>query len=318
MVAARVYPTQALVARLAGKLAGNPWLAGGRVEDEDGVLEIRWSGTLWTVRRGPATERAALGPLPTGPVLAAARLRRPQGLLPAGVYGLRRLSSGGLELATVGATGSDQSPGFSPPGAVLALLNGPSGPLGDAAGVIIIFDRETGRRVSLPAAALLVRAPEESPPGGEEEDGEDGLGEAPGTAPAEDRDDLRLRLPHERLPSLVRGRLRRGRAAGLAILASDRTAVKEAEALAPEVQRALSDPRVEVALWLAPGPALGWVRRAADALEEVPLLPRREVQRWKDWRTVLQPLGKRSEVTLVRSREPQELRLVLGPVTTAD
>ena len=47
-VVARIYPALAAVARLAGRLAGNPWLAGG----EAGRMRIAWDGRLWTVIAG--------------------------------------------------------------------------------------------------------------------------------------------------------------------------------------------------------------------------------------------------------------------------
>jgi hypothetical protein len=45
LVAARVYPGLALIARLAGRLADNAWLAGGEV----GRLRVEWRDGLWTV-----------------------------------------------------------------------------------------------------------------------------------------------------------------------------------------------------------------------------------------------------------------------------
>ncbi len=57
---ARVYPAIALLARLAGKLAGNPWLAGGVVERGGRKLEVRWSGRAWMLRsRGEAWPQGA-------------------------------------------------------------------------------------------------------------------------------------------------------------------------------------------------------------------------------------------------------------------
>src|ERR1700716_624761 len=47
-VIARIYPIIAAVARLAGTLAGNPWLGGG----EAGRVSVAWSGSQWTVTVG--------------------------------------------------------------------------------------------------------------------------------------------------------------------------------------------------------------------------------------------------------------------------
>jgi hypothetical protein len=48
-VVARIYPVLAVVAKLAGRLAGNPWLAGGTA----GPMRIAWEGRLWSVTSGP-------------------------------------------------------------------------------------------------------------------------------------------------------------------------------------------------------------------------------------------------------------------------
>jgi hypothetical protein len=130
-IAARVYPTLALVARLAGRLADNAWLAGGEV----GRLRVDWQEGLWVVSAGEpgaageagggptigGGEGGAAGPggraaagsgrntaagpgaaaapsagsalsnLPAG--LALARLARPLRGLPAGTYVLRRMGA---------------------------------------------------------------------------------------------------------------------------------------------------------------------------------------------------------------------------------
>ncbi|HEX4959376.1 MAG TPA: hypothetical protein VF173_00960, partial [Thermoanaerobaculia bacterium] len=61
LVVARVYPGLAAVARLAGRMASNPWLKGGDVREtrgrgdevEEKVLHVEWRDGLWTVRSGP-------------------------------------------------------------------------------------------------------------------------------------------------------------------------------------------------------------------------------------------------------------------------
>jgi hypothetical protein len=52
VVVAEVYPVAALFARLAGKLAGNPWLAGGAVSFRDRPAWVEWRGSSWVVRIG--------------------------------------------------------------------------------------------------------------------------------------------------------------------------------------------------------------------------------------------------------------------------
>ena len=57
---ARVYPTLATLARLSGRLASNPWLAGGEVREAEGkrdeveekVLRVSWREGYWIVGTG--------------------------------------------------------------------------------------------------------------------------------------------------------------------------------------------------------------------------------------------------------------------------
>ncbi len=94
---ARIYPGLALVARLAGRLASNPWLEGGPVVLDGQPAQVRWQDGLWIVASDaqPGPEDAApltaeeAGPL-RRPLLAALRLRQATGPLPAGLYPLER------------------------------------------------------------------------------------------------------------------------------------------------------------------------------------------------------------------------------------
>jgi hypothetical protein len=64
-VVARIYPALAAVAKLAGRLADNPWLAGGAA----GRARIAWSGRLWSVTAGeeaPPPGPPSPGPVPAG------------------------------------------------------------------------------------------------------------------------------------------------------------------------------------------------------------------------------------------------------------
>lgn len=88
-VAARVYPALALVGRVAGWLASNPWLAGGVVEGRYGRVQVSWDGLVWSaVSQGVALPQDAPAP-PSGELLALARLGRGAGVVPPGLYSLR-------------------------------------------------------------------------------------------------------------------------------------------------------------------------------------------------------------------------------------
>jgi len=71
-VVARIYPALAVVAKLAGRVAGNPWLAGGAA----GSTRIAWDGRLWSVVAGPEARRAPEG-APAGTAAAPAAPEAP-------------------------------------------------------------------------------------------------------------------------------------------------------------------------------------------------------------------------------------------------
>jgi hypothetical protein len=134
-VVARIYPALSVVAKLAGRLAGNPWLAGGTA----GRMHIAWAGRLWSVTAGdesppvaaaprtaaadPATVRRprALSPVAApGTAAAVAVPELPESLavvhwtgvrteIPAGYYALTRRGQD-LAVSLVGAAGAGEAP----------------------------------------------------------------------------------------------------------------------------------------------------------------------------------------------------------------
>lgn len=156
-VVARIYPSLAAVAKVAGRLAGNPWLAGGVA----GSARIAWQGRLWTVTAGPEAPRppaapagnaaaaAAAAAAPATPAMAATRAmlevtalaaivppELPESLavvhwtgarpeIPPGWYALTR-SGSDLSLALVAAGRGGTAAG---PAAALPAVPGVAGPL---------------------------------------------------------------------------------------------------------------------------------------------------------------------------------------------
>ena len=158
LVAARVYPLLAAVSRLAGKIAGNPWLAGGEVDAFGGRAEVRWDGTLWTVGNVPLAEvlpdgaaagetAGQAGDEEREPAVAELRLTRAVAFLPAGTMRLVR-RDGGLELASQeGAAalarldaeldvglGAAPAATFAAGDLALLAVSGPGGPLDQRGG----------------------------------------------------------------------------------------------------------------------------------------------------------------------------------------
>lgn len=293
VVVARVYPALAAISRLAGKLAGNPWLAGGEVEAFGGWAQVSWDGTLWTVgnvdvaellpkgRGGGENGRAGseeFGDAP--PALAALRLDRPISYLPAGTHRLRRTDDGlALGSDEASETGGTTAAGEGDPevfraldragsesGGDLALLavSGPGGPLEGEGGAFALFSGSSGGGGlmgllgDLPSAAVWYR------PGGE-----------------------RFDLPGEKLLSRLGGSRART-ASGWSLLGTGSSAVAAAEPLTPEVDRLTAT--ASLALVTDPTAALAAVDRVLAILEAVPLVSSDEVRKWRDWHAVLAPL----------------------------
>jgi hypothetical protein len=377
-VVARIYPALSLVAKLAGRLAGNPWLAGG----DAGRSHIAWNGRLWSVDAGeaspppaapppampssatpsstpPAASGGALGgDIPESLALVHWLGARPE--IPAGYYALTR-SGSDLSLTLVGAdpagAGAAASRALSAAVAPAALLVavGPewrvgassppsSPPLPPAA--LALFE-VGGSRVSslgdLPGLAVF-NAP--GPPGSE-----------------------RWRLPTEGIFRLLAGRLPAAEAAGWRILALDSGSLRQAEAIAPRLAPLLpaggapaggasaagapaagpssagalagapaagtpvtgvpaagvpAAPAADAAagvsaagaplslgVWLDPRSALRMVTRVRRFVEGFPLASRRQVELWRDWETVLDPLANCEHATLAATASPPSMRLVL-------
>jgi hypothetical protein len=292
-VYARVYPTMAIFARLAGALAKNPWLRGGQVFFEGEPVQVSWHGNVWTVTSGVVPKpKLKPGTVPEGPVLAWLRLGQQAGPAVAGRYRLA-LQAGVLELSSERA--SDRLHGLEDASLdssalFLLLLSGRSPEQEAGARALAFFAAESGGSTDLPRAASL---------------------STPGIRP--------FRLPGQQLLKLGGLSPRRGEREGWRIEAIDRTCLQGARDLAPHMSSLLGDTHDEAlawGLWLDLAGGAEEVARIARVLEQVPsaLIPDAEIRRWKDAGRVLAPLNRRySKVTVTVRAESQALRLRLVP-----
>ncbi|HEV7519108.1 MAG TPA: hypothetical protein VGR07_22690 [Thermoanaerobaculia bacterium] len=292
-VAARVYPVLSWIAKAAGRLAGNPWLAGGTVEQERRTVRVAWEGNLWTVESGAprtlAEVRPALSPIapsaPVAPALAAVALQTPVSVFPAGIYRLRQ-SAGGAILALDGSP--EVASDLPEPRPILLAASAP----GDKTpAALALFDNVVAGSLQLPGAAAFY------PPGGRQ----------------------RWSLPAQSLMDLVTGRLPRGNAAGWAIVALDTASLEQAAALAPGLAHLVSpeaaagsSPALRLGLWIDPPRALAIVSRLEKALEAVPFLDPQQVRRWRDAETVLTPLARCGRAALAAAGPPDAFTLRLS------
>jgi len=297
VVAARIYPTLAGIAKAAGRLAGNLWLAGGTVEQEKRTVQVAWQGSLWTVASGPLPPLPAASPTDAvpgvSPSLAAIALKTPVSVFPAGTYRLRQ-STGGATLALDGSP--EAPPEIAPGSAPQPILLAASAPGDKTPAALALFPNVVAGSLRLPGAAAFY------PPEGRQ----------------------RWSLPAQHLMDLVTGRLPRGNAAGWAIVALDTASLEQAEALAPGLARLVPPvppepaaggplPRtLHLGLWVDPPRALTIVSRLRTALAAVPFLDPQQVRRWGDAETVLTPLARCGRAALAAAGPPDTFTLRLS------
>jgi hypothetical protein len=312
LLVARVYPMLAAVARLAGLVADNPWLRGGDIKEERGkrdeveerVLHVAWSDGYWTVRSGaepkiPAANAAVAYP----PGLGIFHLGTDVSDLPAGSYVLARQGED-LDIALAGGAQAPEPPAFVTAVDAPALLA--------VAGPVWPADAEK----PLPAAAMAlfdVKGGLHLGP----------LGDLPGLALFNPPGEKRWGLPARGLGGLLAQNLPHGNASGWSIVALDDASLEHAEALAPEISAlvppsgeggdadAASLGQIVLGLWVQPRAALARVAQFRKGLEKFPLADPRQVERWRDWETLLSPLASCERASIVGTRAPSTFLLRL-------
>jgi hypothetical protein len=315
LLVARVYPGLAAVAKLAGRIADNPWLRGGDVKEERGkpdeveerVLHIAWREGYWTVRSG-AEPKLPSGPAPAAfaPSLGVFRLGSDVSDLPAGSYVLERKGSD-LDVTLAGGAPAPEPPAF------MLAADAPS--LLAVAGPAWPADAEK----PLPAAAMAlfdVKGGLHLGP----------LGDLPGLAVFNPPGEKRWGLPARGLAGLLAQNLPRGNASGWSLVALDDASLARAEILAPQISTLVSPAgdgsdaqtglgQIVLGLWVQPRAALARVTQFRKGLEKFPLADPRQVERWRDWETLLSPLAACERASIVATRAPSTFLLRLHACT---
>jgi hypothetical protein len=265
-VVARVYPALAATARLAGRLAGNPWLMGGEVEASGASVEVRWDGLAWQVG-GPAPAGA---PPSSEPLVALLRVDQGRRRVPPGLYGLSRTADG-LALASLGTRPAPEWPAIAgDPALGVALLVLEREAAGERA-LVLFGEVLTG---GLPRSAVLSR-------GGAR----------------------RFDLPGEGLLGLL-GELPSAQVAGWDVVGWDEESLRRAGRVAELL--ATLPPQVSSGVWVDPTRAHQVVRGVGEAIAKVPLLARGERRRWEDAEVVLEAMRqcRALSVTVVEQAPP--------------
>ncbi|MEO7795637.1 MAG: hypothetical protein ABIV06_12780, partial [Thermoanaerobaculia bacterium] len=287
--AARIESGIGWAARLAGRLAGNPWLAGGRVDSGGRTYEIRWQGPLWIVASGvppelpppaPAVDLASLAA--QGPVIAEVRLRREVGPLPAGRFVLQR-SDGGLEVLSGNLPEAVQAASdWSFPGVALWVSSTDRGPVGGP-GLFLLWEAAEG---AIPRVAVLQRG------GGRS-----------------------FRLPGESILAIL-GAGEPALRLGWTVRGTQKSAQREALGMVPWFERHLPRPG-------ARGPWLGQAGRlmpvatartlelVAHNLARLPLVPPAEVERISGVARLLSPFQDCAAIAFEVWHDPEGARIRL-------
>ena len=254
VVAARIYPGIAAVARAAGAVAGNPWLAGGTVVQGGRRLEVAWSGRIWMLRtegeRWPEAQTPGPG---VEPALLRVETAVQVGPVPPGAYRVLR-NGRHLDLlsAAVGPTETAKPEG----GLLLMTDRREPGTRGMA-----VLGPGAGSLRGIPSALSFSQAPAELP-----------------------------ELPFERLYKLLGIERRTVQRGGWAIVASDKVALERGLELQASLRRALPPSgslRLSADLDVVRA-ASGELERQFEGIQ-VPAF--RELRRWQGAELILTELG---------------------------
>lgn len=293
-VAADVYPVFAIFSKLAGKVAGNPWLGGGEVMVEGRRMVVRWHGNVWAVS-SPVEIPLDHGDKPSvpaepRPVLLLARVRTELDLVPPGLYRLTLdPAAATFELRSqidLPPALSTQRPELGGADAYLMAFAGARAGFGMPRQALVFFRHPDANSMDFPPAAVF------------------------GPAGAE-----RWELPAEDLLELTGRRASTEMVDDWQIAAFEPSALLGGRELVPAVRDLAESERVSHLVfgsWLDLEPASTEVQRIGRMLDRAPLVSRRKVQRWHDLERVLTGGARRfRRLSLVVADDPRSLLLRL-------
>ncbi len=290
VVAASVFPLVARLARVAGRLADNPWLAGGSVELQGREVQVEWLEGTWLATQG---EVSALEeqPIPDlAPSHALMRLEQSLGPVPKGLYRLD-IEADGWRIVSVDSEARQSA--------------------------------ESRPSESLPRTLALVAASTRS------ESGEDQVTRAFAMLSGAERANEQLtrsvvaqrgpgarwRLPAERLLSGLGFDVAQGTHDGWTLAAYDEAALRavtdELAAISGLLESVGGSP-LQLGLWMDLDEARRGLDGLARALDALPLPASEQIRRWTVAARALAALDDFSSLTLRITGSPPDLELRVG------
>lgn len=248
---AQVYPLVGLAARGAGRLASNPWLAGGELSAGGNVVRIGWQGNLWSFGTWQAGNEPA--PARGEALIGRLRLDEARGLWPSGSYDLS-VDGANLWLAEHGVGPA-------------TLRESTYWPVLD--GVPLVLRETTGEGQRL----LLFF--------------DDGGGTIPSVASITEGSE-RFDLPGERLFQRLGAEVVEMSAGGWTLAAYSDDDLERARGRLALFSRPAAIGR---SARLAAGPVAHLSRGLGETLAEIPIIGEREARRWLALARLLEPLG---------------------------
>ncbi len=287
VVAASVYPLVGWLGRLAGRLAGNAWLAGGSVELHGRTVQVEWRDGMWSAAQGEIPRTVGQRVPELSPSHALLSLEQPLGSVPKGLYRLDvetrgwRVASAALD--PVRPVDSQVRPPLPPGLALVAASTSSKEAVDSMARTFVLLSGADGASDQLTRAVVAQR----------------GAGEP-------------WRLPAEKLLSVLGYEVSRGNHDGWSLAAYDEAAIHELAGRLSSISALLEstdEAHLELGIWMDLAEARGALNGLVGALSALPLPPTEQIQRWTMAARALTSLDSTGSLSLTIGGSPPRLEM---------
>jgi hypothetical protein len=287
LMVVRMYPVIRWVLRAAGRVAGNPWLAGGEIQLGDRDVEIRWVGGDWIASSAGLDLDVIAQDVVAMDLFAAFRTTESIGVVPGGLYALE-LDKSRLSVSSVTSR-------FPPKTAVSSFVG--------STGVALVSAHfpPADVREGVNALALLVRT------------GSDAA-QVPGAVIVHRGAEKRWNLPGERLLSVAGIQPVSVAREGWSVWAYDDASLSTGADLIPAIETMQRSARVE-GISSAGEIDLGQARVAVQLIDSligaIPLVGRSEARLWARTSSILELFSDYSNLSYRIGESPDRLEMII-------